>query len=258
MGLPGLTTPQMAEVDRIMMQELRVPVELMMEHAGSNLAKLCVDLAPSGDGFFRVISGSGNNGGGGIVAARRLRSWGHDVMIYLPRGRDTLRAVPLEQLQRAESLGITVVEGLPETSTETPCVVIDAYLGYGYRKKDDHISESVFTYLRSESKVVSLDVPSGLDSTTGDSDSLFSPYATMTIAFMKTGLLTVPQNLTGALFIADIGIPMKIYETCLNLSWDHPFSLFSLNSLYLAFSQNSLQRVKVTKGDNRFTWSISF
>ena len=65
MGLPGLASSQMVEVDRIMMVELEVPVDLMMEHAGNNLARLCVTLSPTRDGVFRVIAGSGNNGGGG-------------------------------------------------------------------------------------------------------------------------------------------------------------------------------------------------
>jgi NAD(P)H-hydrate epimerase len=258
MGLPGLASSQMVEVDRIMMVELEVPVDLMMEHAGNNLARLCVTLSPTRDGVFRVIAGSGNNGGGGIVAARRLKSWGHDVIIYLPRGKENLRSVPLEQLKRAKGGGVKIVNGLPEASTEQPCLVVDAYLGYGYHKKEDSVSETVFSYLRSESKVVSLDVPSGLDSTTGESHSLFNPIATMTIAFMKRGLLTVPKNLIGSLFIADIGVPMDIYETRLNLSWNPPYSLFSLNSLYLAFSQDPLQQVKVSKTDAGPTWSVSF
>ena len=238
MGLPGLTSSQMVEVDRIMMDELGVPVGLMMEHAGNNLARLCVDLSPTRDGTFRVIAGSGNNGGGGIVAARRLKSWGHDVIIYLPRGETNLRPVPLEQLN--------------------PCLVIDSYLGYGYRKKDDTISQAVFSYLRSESKVVSLDVPSGLDSSTGESHSLFNPIATMTIAFMKSGLLSVPKNLIGTLYIADIGVPMNVYERRLNLSWNPPYSLFNLNALYLSFSKDPLQQVKVSKSDSGPTWSVSF
>jgi NAD(P)H-hydrate epimerase len=256
MGLPGLTSSQMVEVDRIMMVELEVPVDLMMEHAGNNLARLCATLSPTRDGVFRVIAGSGNNGGGGIVAARRLKSWGHDVIIYLPRGKKNLRSIPLEQLKRAEGVGVKIVNGLPEASTEQPCLVVDAYLGYGYHKQEDSISEYVFSYLRSESKVVSLDVPSGFDSTTGESHSLFNPIATMTLAFMKSGLLTVLQNLTGTLFVADIGVPMDVYETRLNLLWKPPYSLFTLNLLYLAFSRDSLQKVKVSKNDKGLSWSV--
>ena len=41
-GLPGITKDQMQEVDRLMIEEYQVPIELMMEHAGLNLARLAV------------------------------------------------------------------------------------------------------------------------------------------------------------------------------------------------------------------------
>lgn len=47
MALPGISAAQMAEVDRLMTEERGVPVELMMEHAGLNLARLAVRLAVS-------------------------------------------------------------------------------------------------------------------------------------------------------------------------------------------------------------------
>jgi NAD(P)H-hydrate epimerase len=257
MGLHGLSTSQMIEVDRIMIDELGISLELMMEHAGHNLARLCIDYSPAGESHFRVIAGVGNNGGGGIVAARRLKSWGYDVTVYLPHGRKKIRPISLVQLNRAKEIGVNIVDGHPNPSAETSCVVIDAYVGYGYEKRDDSISEAVFSYLRNESKVVSLDVPSGLDSTSGESHSLFCPNATMTIAFVKSGLLSVPQNLTGDLFVADIGVPMNVFEKRLNLVWNPPFSLFSLNALYLAFSEDSLQRVLVSKMGDNLAWSVS-
>ena len=75
MGLPGITRNQMREVDRLMMEEYHIPVELMMEHAGLNLARLAVRLSNGNSRIFQVIAGSGNNGGGGLVAARRLAFW---------------------------------------------------------------------------------------------------------------------------------------------------------------------------------------
>ena len=87
MGLPGITREQMKEVDRIMVEEYHIPVELMMEHAGLNLARLAVKYSNENVNKYIVVAGSGNNGGGGIVSARRLASWGLNAQIYLPRGR---------------------------------------------------------------------------------------------------------------------------------------------------------------------------
>lgn len=72
MVLPDLTKSQMVEVDRIMMEAYGIPIELMMEHAGSILVRLAIRLFPEESNSFQIIAGSGNNGCGGFVAARSL------------------------------------------------------------------------------------------------------------------------------------------------------------------------------------------
>lgn len=256
MGLPGLTTSQMIEVDRIMMKDLGVPLQLMMEHAGLNLARLALELSDPVVRSFRVIAGAGSNGGGGLVAARRLRGWGFKTEVFLPRGKNLLREIPAIQLNRATSVGVKIINELPEPSSDRKCIVIDAYLGYGFKPRRDDISESVFAYLRSESQVVSLDVPSGLDSSSGESYSQLKPAATMSIAFMKNGLLHSSGELTGELFVADIGVPQDVYQSKINLSWNDSYSLSDLKFLYTAFAQDPLQKVKVSKSDDMLRWNV--
>ena len=56
---------------------------------------------------------------------------------------------------------------------------------------------------------ISLDVPSGLDATTGDSPgAMVRPERTVTLALPKKGL----QNVAGDLYVADIGIPPEVYH----------------------------------------------
>jgi NAD(P)H-hydrate epimerase len=67
---------------------------------------------------------------------------------------------------------------------------------------------------------LALDVPSGVDSTTGDTPGDFMrAHSTMTLALPKTGLL--PEK-TGDLFLADIGIPEETYRR-LGLNYVSPF-----------------------------------
>ena len=113
MGLPGITKEQMAEVDRIMVEDFKIPVELMMELAGLNLAILALNLSKSKYSNYIIIAGTGNNAGGGIVAARRLTSWGLNAQVFLPRGKSELKEVPKIQCKRAKFLGIEIVNGLP-------------------------------------------------------------------------------------------------------------------------------------------------
>lgn len=256
MGLPGLNTSQMIEVDRIMMNDLRVPIELMMEQAGFNLARLALELSDPSASSFRVVVGTGNNGGGGLVAARRLGGWGYRTEVILPRSKNLLREIPAIQLKRAVNAGVTIINGIPAQSSDRKSIILDAYLGYGFKPRRDDISESVYAYLRSESSVVSLDVPSGLDSTSGESYSQLKPVATMSIAFLKNGHLLSSEELTGELFVADIGVPLAVYQTKMDLTWKNPYSLSDLELLYNAFAHDPLQRAIVSISSEKPVWNV--
>ncbi|MHA1228506.1 MAG: NAD(P)H-hydrate epimerase, partial [Candidatus Hodarchaeales archaeon] len=167
--LPGISKKHMVEVDRIMMDELLTPVELMMEHAGLNLARLAVRLGER-NVKFQVICGTGNNGGGGLVAARRLFSWGSYVEVFLPKREDSLRQTPREQLERVRRLGVSIYEGIPTLQENKPNhnIILDCFIGYGYQSRDDKITKSVFEFFKTnEERVIALDAPSGLDVNTG-------------------------------------------------------------------------------------------
>jgi len=69
-------------------------------------------------------------------------------------------------------------------------------------------------------KILSLDVPSGVYTTSGDTPgSYIKANRTLTLALPKTGLL---PELTGELYLADIGIPKKVYDI-LNIPYKTPF-----------------------------------
>jgi NAD(P)H-hydrate epimerase len=68
--------------------------------------------------------------------------------------------------------------------------------------------------------VVSLDVPSGMDATTGDAHGVrVHPDRTVTLALPKTGL----DAAEGALYLADIGIPAAVYDR-LDIDYESPFT----------------------------------
>ena len=71
--IPWLTTEQMIEVDRAMMEDYRIDLVRMMENAGRNLAHLArarfLDGDPRGQRVV-VLAGTGGNGGGALVCCR--------------------------------------------------------------------------------------------------------------------------------------------------------------------------------------------
>ncbi len=85
--LPALTTDQMRNVDRAMMQEMGITLMQMMENAGRHLATLARErLGGTVQGKrLIVLAGRGNNGGGGMVAARHLANWGTEADIVHPQ-----------------------------------------------------------------------------------------------------------------------------------------------------------------------------
>ena len=258
MPLPGITKEQMVEVDRIMVKELHVPVELMMEHAGLNLARLAIRFRRFKPIEYLVVVGSGNNGGGGLVAARRLHNWNLPVEVWLPKGEDALRSIPREQLNRARAVGVAIYEGKPKASKDPEACILDAYIGYGYSKRGDSVTSEVFSYLAERSNVISLDVPSGLDVTTGVSDSGLLPKATLTLAFPKIGLLRALEKTSSVLYVADIGVPSSIYKERLGIEWNSPFDLMSLSKLDRAFTEAAIQQVEISyeEAERVHSWDI--
>src|SRR5207247_11101476 len=110
-AVPWLSVGQMRDVDRIMIEELRISLVRMMENAGRSLAQLARWLL-GGDARGRsilVLAGPGGNGGGGLVAARHLALAGAEVVVALSVPGERFAPVPAEQLGIASRPGRTPV-----------------------------------------------------------------------------------------------------------------------------------------------------
>ena len=140
--IPAITREGMIEVDRIMTQDLGIEVPLMMEHAGLNLAKITstyyerLNLKK-----IIVVAGSGNNGGGGMVAARRLKNWGFEVSLVLPKGMPS-QPIPQIQLERSQECGVKILYQLPNINL-SESLVVDDISGDGI---DDITGDIALTY----------------------------------------------------------------------------------------------------------------
>lgn len=211
----------MREVDRIAMEVPGPNLFQMMENAGRNLAAMAIKMP--GDGWNKkvviVFAGSAGNGGGGICAARHMANRGANVKLCLinPQKLTDVAAFQLKIFKAAAGKLI----GIEEIENEHPELIIDAIIGYSMQGAP---TGNALTAIRwsnlSQVPVLSLDVPSGVDSTTGEApgDAINNP-CTLALALPKTGLLT---SHTRELFLADIGIPKEVYRL-INLSFNTPF-----------------------------------
>ena len=110
-NIPFITTDQMREVDRAMMEDYGIDLAKMMENAGRELAHLARSRFLGGNPKRKrvaVLAGTEGNGGGGLVCARRLNNWGANVTVRLSSPTERLTEVPRHQLSILERMGVPI------------------------------------------------------------------------------------------------------------------------------------------------------
>ena len=212
--VPAVTAVQMREVDRLMVERYGVSLLQMMElagHAVAHLVRVHLDGTVAGKSVV-VAAGHGNNGGGGQVAARHLSNWGAAVTVLVESAQripeaphrqwETLAHLPVDRREGARALEVF---DHPRAD-----LIVDALIGYGLRGHPRGWTAAAITRINAQpAPVIALDVPSGLDATTGaPARPCINATATITLALPKTGLLTpAARPHVGALYLADIGVP---------------------------------------------------
>jgi NAD(P)H-hydrate epimerase len=220
------------ELDRRLVQEYHVARLQTMEAAGLALARLARELLEDeiADRPIVLLAGRGNNGGGGLAAARHLLNWGAAVQVVCSYPAAEYAGEPAQQLAALQAMGAALAWA--EDGWELPpCdLLIDAVIGYGLRGDPRGPARSLIQLANSNAApILSLDVPSGVDTGTG---SAYSPHiqaaATLTLALPKSGFREeVAAAACGELYLADIGVPLALYE---QMGIDAPF-LFARDSI---------------------------
>lgn len=216
MRIPTVTTNDMREIDRVMVEEAHIGLIQMMENAGRNLAHLSRGRFLGGEPRGKqvlLLCGTGGNGGGGMVAARRLHCWGAQVTILLSAPASSFRGTPAHQLGILQWLRASITEmDLPPISEEID-LVLDALIGYGLRGSPSGWAAEMIMWANNQTApILSLDVPSGLDPSSGIAPGVvIHAAATMTLALPKTGLdKPQAQEKIGEYYLADIGVPPAV------------------------------------------------
>ena len=212
--------------DRWAIEQHGVPGLELMERAGAGVARAVERIAP--DGPVTVVCGKGNNGGDGLVAARLLREAAREVTVVCIApaaelsgdARENLERLPGEPPLMLDSLAHSAPEALaPRAAREhqstcagsaRPAAVVDALLGTGFEGAPrGPTSQAIEAINVNGAPVVSVDVPSGVDASTGTASGV-AVRATATVTFHapKPGLWINPgKSHAGEIETVDIGIP---------------------------------------------------
>jgi ADP-dependent NAD(P)H-hydrate dehydratase / NAD(P)H-hydrate epimerase len=203
-----LTNPEMAEADRQTIAA-GTPGYVLMSNAGAAVARAAAELLRR-PGRAAVFCGPGNNGGDGFVAARILAAQGVAAEAAL--------LGTMEQLHGDAALAAKSWTGkvlsVEELALESADLVIDALFGAGLSRDLDGQAKDLIGTLnewsqRTKRPIVAVDVPSGIDGTTGQiRGAAIRAARTVTFFRRKPGHLLLPGRLhCGLTTVADIGIP---------------------------------------------------
>ncbi|MFQ5571419.1 MAG: NAD(P)H-hydrate epimerase [Rhodothermales bacterium] len=219
-NVPRLTTDQMREVDRAMIEDFHISLVQMMENAGCNLAHLACVRFLGGDPAGKpvvVLAGTGGNGGGALVAARHLHNRGARLRVVVTKSAEAFTPVPAHQLDVVRRMGVDIVEaGAIEHIQGRVDVVLDGIIGYSLSGPPRGAAAHLIRWADArDTPVLSLDVPSGLDATSGTVyDPAVRAAAILTLALPKQGLFSpAAAAYTGERYLANISVPPGLYAS---------------------------------------------
>jgi len=197
-----------------------IPALRMMENAGAATAKCIRENYPEKDyKYVAVLCGKGNNGGDGFVIARKLFESGYKVAIVLTHGKPVSEE-SLEMLERLRDLSVTVLNIDYDTDRSAQLIngvdlIVDAIFGIGFSGEIDKNTALIFKLINSSrAKVVSVDIPSGVDSDSNyvDSEAVKADMTVTPIGLKKAHVLFPAAKNSGDVRLVNIGIPQSCYD----------------------------------------------
>jgi len=197
----------MRAIDRWAITKQGVPSLDLMERAGEGVAQALERIVP--DGPVCIVCGKGNNGGDGLVVARLLRHAGRAVSVLLSAPAQELAGDAAANLARLPGEAPLSFPAGASMLAEA-AVIVDALLGTGFAGEPrGTVAEAIAAIGAARAPVVSVDVPSGVDASTGEVAGA-AVQATVTVTFhaAKPGLWITPgKACAGDVHRIDIGIP---------------------------------------------------
>jgi NAD(P)H-hydrate epimerase len=243
-----VTPQEMADMDRAAIGS-GTPGAVLMERAGAAVSD-CAEKMLGGERMpVIVLAGPGNNGGDGYVAARNLLRRGFPVVVH--RAFSESREPSLDcAINRRAFLALGGAEcSIPPFR---PGLVIDALLGTGFSGRlGGEVLKAVETFLPGRCPVLAVDSPTGVNGITGEADPCaVKADVTVTFAAPKLGHLIPPGcGYTGALFLADIGIP--VVENSLREVMDMPGARALLPDRPVDAHKGTFGKVLILAGSER-------
>ncbi|MFC1477751.1 NAD(P)H-hydrate dehydratase [candidate division KSB1 bacterium] len=212
-----VTADEMRNIDKRTIENIGIPGSTLMERAGLEVVDAVLDIFGSvQDKTVIVFCGKGNNGGDGLVIAREMKRQGADVKVVIFGKSDTFpddTKNNYDILRRMKAkIDFIASESRLKAIPDKADIIVDALLGTGIRGEVTGILREAVRKINSmDGFIVSVDIPSGLNTDTGTFvGDCVGADLTVTMGLLKRGLLLHPGNLlAGDIVLADIGFPER-------------------------------------------------
>lgn len=210
---------EMRNLDKQAIEEFGIPQNILMENAGLSVSSV-IYRALGVDNRFVVFCGGGNNGGDGFVVARKLHSNGANVKVVFLSDEERLKGAAKKNFEIISGMLVEIkkIESVDEVESAVinSDVIVDAILGTGITRDVEGLYRDVIQLINdSGKKVVSVDIPSGVNGDTGESMGVsIDADITVTFGLPKVGNLLYPgYSLTGDLHVSHISFPPTLYDS---------------------------------------------
>ncbi len=212
---------QMKQIDQKAIHDYGISGLVLMENAGIRTVEVVEEiLEDSADKTVLILAGKGNNGGDGLVIARHLMNAGLQVFVFLLARAEELPADAKTNYDILQRMGgqFCALESEADLDGFMICLlnsdlIVDALYGNGFKGSLDPCQARIAEMINwSDSPVVAVDIPSGVEADTGMVHGI-AIKASHTVCFglPKIGLVLEPgKDYVGTLTVADISIPRDL------------------------------------------------
>jgi len=208
-----LTAKTAKSMDLEVREKFGIPTLILMENAGRAVAYEAMKVCSKGK--IAVFCGRGNNGGDGFVAARHLLTQAVKPDVFLAGKIPQVENEAKTNLEIIQRLKIKITEisenNLSRINIAKYALIIDALLGVGLSGEVCGIYKNLIALINSsQAYILSVDIPSGLDATTGKIlGRCVKADKTVTFAAKKRGMvIAAGPKYCGKIIIADLGVPL--------------------------------------------------
>jgi len=217
----SVTPKKIRYIDHIAINSYGIASITLMENAGSRIKDVAKDILRNlKNKRVCVVCGKGNNGGDGIVVSRHLINSGFEVDIFLLAKISHLKGDAKFNLALLRS-GTSSIKEITKTADLIKFfnnfnygLVVDGIFGTGFSGSTiPEPIKSLIAFLNSSKcKIISIDIPSGLDGLSGrKAEVTVKADTTVTLGLPKKGFYCCngPKH-TGRVLVKNIGFPKSL------------------------------------------------